>query len=155
MISYSTNLMGPFNMDWFRERGLTRKVSRVIESDDFLVDVGAHHVGDVLEYDEVTTYYCAGRIDIRDDSKEGYDGWNEYSLPAMHGEDWNDFGGWLESFQTHELWEFGDIVKLYESASGRKIRWAEDTWYKCDECGLITDLRKTKEHIHKLDCTRK
>ena len=75
-------------------------------------------------------------------------------LPIMHGEDWNDFGDWLESFQTHELWEFDDIIKLYEDVSGRKIRWEEDTWYKCYECGLVTDLRENKEHIHKMGCSR-
>ena len=101
MITYSTNWMGPVNMQWFEERGL-------------------------VENNEITTYYSAGRIDIRDSSKEGYDGWNEYSLPAMHGEDWNDFSSWLESFQTHELWEFDDIIKLYEDVSGRKIRWADE-----------------------------
>ena len=131
MISYSTNWMGPINLHWYEERGL-------------------------LEEDGVTPTirYSAGRIDIRDDSKFGYDGWNEYSVAPMHGEDWNDFGDWLESFQTHELWEFDDIIQLYESATGRKIRWADDTWYKCYECGLITDLRKTTEHIHKMGCSR-
>jgi len=102
MITYSTNWMGPVNMNWYRDRGL-------------LDSKGV-----------VTLYYSAGRIDIRDGSKEGYDGWHEYSLPPMHGEDWNDFSEWLESFQTNELWELEDIVKLYESASGRKIRWWED-----------------------------
>lgn len=132
MISYSTNWMGPINLHWYEERGL-------------------------LEADGVSTKvtYSAGRIDIRDDSKRGYDGWHEYSVAPMHGEDWNDFGDWLESFQTHELWEFEKLIACYESASNSKIRWAEDTWYKCYECGLVTDLRKTKEHIHKLDCTRK
>ena len=145
--------MGPVNMNWYRERGLTRKVSKVLEEGKVFYPKGLGP-GDVWEYDEITTYYSAGRIDIRDSSKEGYDGWNEYSLPSMHGEDWNDFSNWLESFQTHELWEFDEIIKLYESASGRKIRWADDTWYKCHECGLITDLRKTTEHIHKMGCSR-
>ena len=140
-------------MNWYRERGLTRKVSKVLEEGKVFYPKGLGP-GDVWEYDEITTYYSAGRIDIRDSSKEGYDGWNEYSLPPMHGEDWNDFRGWLESFQTHELREFDDIIQLYESATGRKIRWADDTWYKCYECGLITDLRKTTEHIHKMGCSR-
>ena len=94
--------MGPVSLDWYRKRGLLEEGS------------------------VVTLYYSAGRIDIRDDSKEGYDGWDEYSLAPMNGEDWNDFSEWLESFQTDELWELEDIVKLYESASGRKIRWWED-----------------------------
>jgi hypothetical protein len=121
--------MGPVNMQWFEERGL-------------------------VENKEITTYYSAGRIDIRDSSKEGYDCWNEYSLPPMHGEDWNDFSEWLEGFQTHELWEFKKLIACYENASNTKIRWAEDTWYKCHECGLITDLQKTTEHIHKMGCSR-
>ena len=132
MITYSTNWMGPVSLRWYEERGL-------------------------LEADGITPtiQYSAGRIDIRDDSKEGYDGWHEYSVAPMHGEDWNDFGDWLEGFQTHELWEFDNLVAHYEAASGKKIRWEEDTWYKCYECGLVTDLRENKEHIHKMDCTRK
>ena len=126
MITYSVNFMGPISMSWYRERGLTRKLTRVIEKDEFLSCAGGYQVGDVLEYDEITTHYCGGRIDIRDDTKEGYDGWDEYSLPIMHGEDWNDFGDWLESFQTHDLWSFDDIIAQYEDISGRKIRWWVD-----------------------------
>lgn len=150
--------MGPVSMGWYFDRGLTKQVVHTVESEqqrDILrrrrPDI---EIGDTFVRDEITTYYSAGRIDIRDDTKEGYAGWDEYSVAPMHGEDWNDFGDWLESFQTHELWEFDDIIKLYEDASGRKIRWADDVWYKCYECGLVTDLRKTKEHIHKMDCTR-
>jgi len=101
MIMYSTNWMGPVNMQWFEERGL-------------------------VENNKITTYYSAGRIDIRDSSKEGYDGWNEYSLPPMHGEDWNDFSEWLESLSTFELWEYEDLIEQYEEDRGRKIRWAND-----------------------------
>ena len=46
----------------------------------------------------------------------------------MHGEDWNDFSKWLESFQTIELWEFDDIIAKYEDATGRKIRWSTEDW---------------------------
>ena len=132
MITYSTNWMGPINLHWYEERGL-------------------------LEADGITPTirYSAGRIDIRDDSKEGYDGWHEYSVAPMHGEDWNDFGDWLEEYPTEELWEFDDLIAQYEEDSGTKIRWAEDIWFKCYECGLITDLRESTDHIHKIDCTRK
>ena len=156
MITYSTNMMGPVSMSWYEERGLTEKVTEVVTEDSVLVELGRKNVGDVWEYDVVTTYYAGGRIDIRGvPGDEYWNGWHEYSLAPMHGEDWNDFSEWLESFQTHELLEFDDIIKLYESASNRKIRWAEDIWFKCYECGLITDLRESTEHIHKLDCTRK
>ena len=131
MITYSTNWMGPINLHWYEERGL-------------------------LEEDGVTPTirYSAGRIDIRDDSKEGYDGWNEYGVSPMHGEDWNALGDYLEELTTEELLPYDTLIEQFETHYGKKIRWAEDTWYKCYECGLVTDLRKTKEHIHKLDCTR-
>lgn len=128
MISYSTNFMGPISMEWFRERGLTEKKTRVVAEDSVLLEMG-RKVGDVLEYDEVTTYYAGGRIDIRGVSDEP---WGlEYGLPIMHGEDWNDFSDWLEDFVTFDLWEYDDIIEQYEEDRGRKIRWAENP--KVDE----------------------
>ena len=132
MISYSTNWMGPISLHWYEERGL-------------------------LEEDGVTPTirYSAGRIDIRDDSKSGYDGWDEYSVAPMHGEDWNALSDYLWDLTTEELLSYNELIEQFETHYGKKIRWAEDTWYKCYECGLVTDLRKTTEHMHKLDCTRK
>jgi hypothetical protein len=130
VISYSTNWMGPINMQWFEERGLLKE-------------------GSV----EPTTYYSAGRIDIYGVPGEHYP--LEYSLAPMLGEDWNDFSDWLQGFETQELWEFEKLIACYEGASNTKIRWAEDIWYKCHECGLVTDLRESTVHIHKMDCTRK
>ena len=130
MISYSTNWMGPINMQWFEERGLLKE-------------------GSV----EPTTYYSAGRIDIYGVPGEHYP--LEYSLAPMLGEDWNDFSDWLEGFETQELWEFEKLIACYEGASNTKIRWAEDIWYKCHECGLVTDLRESTVHTHKMDSTRK
>ena len=155
MISYSTNMMGPVSMEWFRERGLTKTVREVLKEGQTFYPKGLGP-GDVWEYEEVATYYAGGRIDIRGvPGDEYWNGWHEYSLPIMHGEDWNDFSDWLEEFPSEELWEFDELIAQYEKDSGTKIRWAEDTWYKCYECGLVTDLRKTKEHAHKMDCTRK
>jgi hypothetical protein len=112
-------------MDWFRERGLTEKVTVTVRSEMQRIILSRSRpdieIGDTFERDEVVMSYSGGRIDIRGVSDEP---WGlEYGLPLMRTEDWNDFSDWLESFQTHELWEFDDIIKLYESASGRKIRW--------------------------------
>jgi hypothetical protein len=155
MISYSTNWMGPVNTEWYRERGLTRRVTTTVTEDSVLVELGRKNVGDVLEYDEVTEYYSAGRIDIRDDSKEGYDGWDEYSLAPMHGEDWNRLSDWLDNLETERLWGKSELLDAFEEETGYKIRWAEDTWYKCYECTLITDLREYPDRKHKMGCTRK
>jgi hypothetical protein len=123
VVTYSTNWMGIANMKWYSDRGLTRKVSEVLKEDQ---RVGELKAGDTWTYDEITTYYSAGRIDIRGlDPEKYWSGWHEYSLPPMHGEDWNDFSGWLDNFQTHELWEFDDIIARYEQESDRKIRWIE------------------------------
>lgn len=79
--------------------------------------------------------WSAGRIDIYGISDEDYR--LEYGLPAMHTEDWNDFSSWLSDFETHELWEFDDIIAQYEQESGRKIRWASQKRVQCSRCGGI------------------
>jgi hypothetical protein len=124
VITYSTNFMGPVNMKWYRDRGLTRKVSEVLEEGRIGYPKGLGP-GDVWEYEELTTHYCAGRIDVRDDSKQGYDGWDEYGLAPMHEEDWNAFGAWLDDLTTTELWEYDMLVSIFETEvlNGRKIRW--------------------------------
>ena len=153
-ISYSNNMMGPVSLDWFRERGLTKKVRKVLEEGGTIYPKGLGP-GDVWEYEDVATYYAGGRIDIRGvPGDEYWNGWHEYSVAPMHGEDWNALSDWLNDFNTEELISFEELIAQFEAHYGKQIRWAEDTWYKCHECGLITDLRKTTEHIHKMGCSR-
>ena len=127
MISYSTNWMGVANMQWYEERGLTKTVTHTVESErqrDILrrsrPDI---EVGDTFERDEVVISYSGGRIDIRDDTKAGYDGWHEYSLPLMRTEDWNDLSAWLDDFETEELWSLEKILEEYRQDTGHVIRW--------------------------------
>lgn len=108
MVTYSTNWMGPVNRRWFENRGL------------------------INENGNVETYYSCGRIDIRDDTKEGYDGWNEYSVAPMHGEDWNALGDFLWNFETEELVPYDILIAQFEEHYGKKIRWADDIW--CPVC---------------------
>ena len=122
MITYSTNWMGPISMDWFRERGLTEKKTRVVTEDSVLVEMG-RKVGDVLEYDEVTTYYSGGRIDIRGVPDEP---WGlEYGVAPMHGEDWNALSDYLWDLTTEELLPYDILIEQFETHYGKKIRWAE------------------------------
>lgn len=123
-VTYSTNFMGPVNMKWYSDRGLTRKVREVLEEGRIVYPKGLGP-GDVWEYEELTAHYCAGRIDIRDDSKQGYDGWDEYGLPPMLEEDWNTLSDWLNDLTTTELWEYDMLVSIFETEvlNGRKIRW--------------------------------
>jgi len=103
MITYSTNWMGPVNIHWYAEREL-------------------------LEEDGVTPKitYSAGRIDIRDDSKYGYDGWHEYGVAPMHGEDWNALSDYLWDLTTEELLPYDTLIEQFETHYGKKIRWADE-----------------------------
>lgn len=97
-VTYSTNWMGPINKSWYEERNL-------------------------VQDGEITTHYSAGRIDIRDDSKEGYDGWDEYGLVPMHGEDWNALSDWLETLDTDRVLHYTELLERFEEYYGKKIRW--------------------------------
>lgn len=127
MITYSTNFMGPISIEWYRKRGLTHKVSVVLEEDRRFYPKGLGP-GDVWEYDEIDISYAGGRIDIRDDSQQGYDGWDEYGVAPMHGEDWNALSDWLDDLITTELWEYDMLISIFEGEvlNGRKIRWATE-----------------------------
>lgn len=69
--------------------------------------------------------WSAGRIDIRDSNKPGYDGWDEYGLAPMHTEDWNALGDFLWNFESEELIPYDDLIELFEEDYGKKIRWMD------------------------------
>ena len=121
-VSYSTNWMGPANMKWFRDRGLTRQVYKVLTKDQAF---GTLKAGDTWTYEEITTNYACGRIDIRDSSKEGYDGWDEYGIAPMHIEDWNALGDWLWDLETEEQLSYDELIERFELGYGKSIRWME------------------------------
>ena len=124
MITYSTNWMGPISLDWFRKRGLTQEVSVVLEEDQRFGDLKA---GDTWTYAEITTHYAGGRIDIRGlDPEKYWNGWDEYSLSPMHGEDWNALSDWLDEFKSEEQVPYDELITLFEKDYGKKIRWADD-----------------------------
>ena len=116
--------MGPISLDWFRKRGLTQEVSVVLEEDQTFGDLKA---GDTWTYAEITTHYAGGRIDIRGlDPEKFYNGWDEYSLSPMHGEDWNALSDWLDEFKSEEQVPYDELITLFEKDYGKKIRWADD-----------------------------
>ena len=135
-VTYSTKFMGPVSTKWYSDRGLTHRVSKVLEENKAFYPKGLG-AGDVWEYDEVTTNYACGRIDIRDDSKNGYDGWDEYSLSPMPAEDWNALGDWLDDLATDEQLSYDELIERFELSYGKKIRWATDHWVQCYNCWTI------------------
>jgi hypothetical protein len=130
MITYSTNWMGPVNMDWFRKRGLTHRVIKECTTEE-VRDILRRskyptiEIGDTFETEEIHTYYACGRIDIRDDTKEGYAGWDEYGVAPMHGEDWNALSDFLWDLTTEELLSYNELIHKFEEHYGKKIRWAD------------------------------
>lgn len=123
-VTYWTNFMGPISMDWYRKRGLTYKVSKVLEEGQTFYPKG-YKAGDVWEYDDITVHYAGGRIDIRDNSKEGYDGWDEYGVAPMHAEDWNALSDFLDRLTGEKVMPYEALIMLFEAEYGKKIRWAE------------------------------
>ena len=135
MITYSTNWMGPVSMKWYSDRGLTRKVSKVLEEDQRFGDLKA---GDTWTYDEITTNYSCGRIDIRGlDPEKYWNGWDEYSLSPMHDEDWRALSDWLDTFETDDVWAYDQLISQFEKYYGKRIRWATDQWVQCYNCWTI------------------
>lgn len=101
MIQYSTNWMGPINVDWYIERGLDPMVDR----------------------------WSAGRIDIYGlDEENYYNGMLEYSLPPMHDDSWGELSEWMDDLETEELLTFEEIIDKFQDETGHKIIWASDTF---------------------------
>ena len=134
MISYSTNFMGPISMDWYRERGLTHMVTKTCESElirnalrtSKALNYPNIEIGDTYEIEDVKVHYAGGRIDIRDSSKQGYDGWDEYGVAPMHGEDWNALSDFLDRLTGEKVMPYESLIMLFEAEYGKKIRWAKD-----------------------------
>ena len=116
--------MGPWHLDWYRERGLTRKVTKVVDE-----CTGWMHskvkVGDTVEYDEITEHYAGGRLDFWNNLDPDSMFPDEMSVPVMRLEDWQAFGKWLETFETDFPWTLAQLVELYER-DNPKIRWWKD-----------------------------
>lgn len=70
---------------------------------------------------------ASGRIDIRDDSKEGYDGWGEYSVPPMKQTSWNLFGDWLDELETEKVVGYYRLIEMYETQTRQKIEWFKES----------------------------
>ena len=97
MVTYSTNWMGVVSTRWYEERGLDHK----------------------------QVQYCCGRIDIRDDSKEGYDGQDEYSVAPMTAESWNILSDWLWDLETEEVVGYYRLIEMFEQQTRHKIEWVK------------------------------
>lgn len=118
-VRYSTNWMGPISLDWFRDRGLTKRVTKVLDKDSPISD---KKKGDVVEFDEIVESYSAGRLDFwnPNDPESMYP--DEMGVPPMRSEDWNTFSDWLHTFRSDGVLSLKEIVAEYEKTNP-PIRW--------------------------------
>jgi len=119
-VRYSTNWMGVANLQWYRDRGLTKRVSKTLAEDSQLTNRKA---GDTFEYDEILQEYSCGRIDCRGEDLGPYG--DEIGVGPMKAEDWHRFGKWLNTFETDFMWTLEELVELYER-NNPKIQWYPD-----------------------------
>jgi hypothetical protein len=117
-VRYSTNMMGPWHLDWYRERGLTKKVTKVLDKDSPFSD---KKKGDVVEYDEITEHYAGGRIDFWNPNIDSMYP-DEMGVPLMRAEDWRSFSDWLDIYETDDVLTLEQLVYVYE-LKNPPIRW--------------------------------
>jgi hypothetical protein len=111
--------MGVANLQWYRDRGLTKRVTKTLTEDSKLT---GRKAGESFEYDEVIQSYSCGRIDCRGEDLGQFG--DEIGLPPMLAEDWGRFSKWLSTFETDFMWNLKDLVELYER-NNPKITWAK------------------------------
>jgi hypothetical protein len=116
--------MGIANMNWYKERGLTRKKTVTLTNSSLTVKFGEGKQGDTFEIDEVTQNYSCGRLDFWNPFEDScYP--DELSVPPMKSEDWFRFGDWLHE-TTFECVDrplnLKEIVAEYEKTNP-KIQW--------------------------------
>ena len=116
-VRYSTNWMGVANLQWYKDRGLTKRVSKTLTEDSQLT---GRKAGDTFEYDEVIQSYSCGRIDCRGEDLGQFG--DEIGVDPMTTESWNRFGKWLDTFETDFMWTLEELVELYER-NNPKIQW--------------------------------
>ena len=122
MITYSTNWMGPVNMDWYRQRNLTVTKTVVQEEDSKFT---SRKKGDIYEVEEITQQWAGGRIDIRGEGLGIYG--DEMGLPIMRADCYNSFSDWLDTFETDNVWTLDQLIEVYERRNP-KIIWANDVF---------------------------
>ncbi len=119
-VRYGTNWMGVANLQWYRDRGLTKRVTKTLTEDSKLT---GRKAGESFEYDEVIQGYSCGRIDCRGDDLGPFG--SELGVDPMKDESWARFGNWLDTVETDDLWTMDQLVEMYERTNPKIEWWVE------------------------------
>jgi hypothetical protein len=120
--TYSTNVMGPWDLNWYRDRNLLKNVWITVETEE-VANRRRMDIGEKYLIEEVTEQYAGGRIDIRGDTESPYG--DEYSIAPMLMEDWIAFGNFLWDLETDVQLSYEQLIERFELWYGKKIRWAK------------------------------
>ena len=120
-VRYSTNWMGVANLQWYRDRGLIKRVTKTLTEDSPLT---GRKAGELFEYDEVIQGYSCGRIDCRGDDLGQFG--DEIGLDPMKDESWAQFGKWLKTVETDDMWTMDQLVEMYERTNPKIEWWVEN-----------------------------
>ena len=119
-VRYSTNWMGVANMQWYKDRGLIKRVTKTLTEDSKLT---GRKSGESFEYDEVIQGYSCGRIDCRGDGLGHFGA--EIGVDPMKDESWARFGNWLNTVETDDMWTMDQLVEMYERTNPKIEWWVE------------------------------
>lgn len=114
--------MGVANLQWYRDRGLTKRVTKTLTEDSKLT---GRKAGESFEYDEVIQSYSCGRIDCRGEDLGQFG--DELGVDPMKSEDWHRFGEWLNTFETDFMWTLEELVEMYERTNPKIEWWIEES----------------------------
>ena len=102
----------------------TCKDSLQVEGEEHMITYSTNWMGPINAkwIKDHGEHWSAGRIDIYG-TDDAYP--EEMGLPTMHAEDWNRFSGWLDKFQTDEIWWLDRLVAEYQKTNP-PIRWHKE-----------------------------
>jgi hypothetical protein len=105
MISYSTNFMGPINLQWYRDRNIPFKNNTT-----------------------PAIMYAGGRIDVYGLSEQDYyGGTTSIGLPIMTAASFNAFSEFLSQLHSSSLLSYKDLVMLYLASGNTPLEYAPES----------------------------
>tara|TARA_R110002167_G_scaffold50004_2_gene146088 strand:+ start:70 stop:453 length:384 start_codon:yes stop_codon:yes gene_type:complete len=110
-IGFRLNRMGVYSTLWYEQNNIpykdTTKYNRFL--------------GKEVRLREYLNTYCVGRIDISGVINEPYG--VEYSVGVMEEGSWVLLGEYLRNLKLQYLPTYKDLITLFETETGEKIKW--------------------------------
>lgn len=130
---YSLVMTGPWDLAWYRKRGLTEMALRVINTPEILARARKATskpvaLGDMYE-DEIITFHYAKGFLVAEKAPEIPGELSRVVERAisspMRMEDWNQLSQYLKTFTSTNPLEVDNIINMFERDTDTKIRWAD------------------------------